>query len=260
MFKVVIIEDEDIIRNGLVLTIDWLSMDCTIVGTASNGIDGLNLIKEQKPDIVITDIKMPIMDGIEMLKRATKEASFYIIILTSYSEFEYAKQAISLKVFEYILKPIDEEELIKTINNIKQEIKNSIKNKIELNNQTVVDIDSYIINSKDNYYVNQALLEIKNNYNKKISLEGISEMLGVSPSYLSRKFKAITSQTFMDILNQYRIKKSIELLISGKYRVYEISDLVGFGDYKNFFNTFKKYLNISPTEFLKQEDKRLYSK
>ncbi|MCX7695201.1 MAG: response regulator [Caloramator sp.] len=256
MFKVVIIEDEEIIRNGLILTIDWLSMDCTVVGTAENGLEGLNLIKEQKPDIVITDIKMPIMDGIEMLKQATKETSFYSIILTSYSEFEYAKQAISLKVYEYLLKPIDEEELIKIINNIKAEI----KNKIASNNPNVIDIDSYIINSKDNYYVNQALLEIKNNYHKKISLEGISEMLGVSPSYLSRKFKSITSQTFMDILNQYRIKKSIDLLMSGKYRVYEISDLVGFGDYKNFFNTFKKYLNISPTEFLKQEDKRLYSR
>ncbi|CDF57680.1 response regulator transcription factor [Thermobrachium celere] len=260
MFKIVIVEDEEIIRNGLVFTIDWLSLDCTVVGTASNGLEGLNLIKEHKPDIVITDIKMPVMDGIEMLKEALKHVSFYSIILTSYSEFEYAKQAISLKVYEYILKPIDEDELIKTINNVKQEIKDRIKNKLISNNQNIIDIDSYIINSKDNYYVNQALLEIKNNYSKKISLESISEMLGVSPSYLSRKFKSITSQTFMDILNQYRIKKSIDLLLSGKYRVYEISELVGFGDYKNFFNTFKKYLNISPTEFLKQEDKKLYSR
>ncbi|WP_337960831.1 helix-turn-helix domain-containing protein [Caloramator sp. mosi_1] len=85
-------------------------------------------------------------------------------------------------------------------------------------------------------------------------------MLGISPSYLSRKFKSITQQTFMDILNQYRIKKSIDLLLSGKYRLYEVSDIVGFGDYKNFFNTFKKYLSISPTEFIKQEDKKLHSK
>ncbi|WP_337960832.1 response regulator [Caloramator sp. mosi_1] len=69
MFKVIIVEDEDIIRNGLLLTVDWLSIDCTIVGTASNGLEGLNIIRSQKPDIVITDIKMPIMDGIEMLKK-----------------------------------------------------------------------------------------------------------------------------------------------------------------------------------------------
>ena len=93
--------------------------------------------------------------------------------------------------------------------------------------------------------------EIKENYHQKISIENIADKLGVSVSYLSRKFKEQTSQTFLDVLNKYRIQKAIELLHTSKYRVYEISDLTGFSDYKHFCCVFKKYTQTAPTEFAK---------
>lgn len=258
MLKVLIVEDEDIIRKGLIHTIDWLSMDCVVVGEACNGIEGLKLIELHKPNLVITDIKMPMMSGIEMLKEALKDNKFQNIILTSYSEFDYAKQAISLKVFEYLLKPVDEEKLVKIIENVKKEIlqervygdiieKTKPENKIDF-----ADLDIYISSdNKTNYYVNEALQQIKLNYNKKISIESISNNLGISSSYLSRKFRDVTTQTFLDILNKYRVQKAVELLNTGKYRVCEISDMTGFSEYKHFCNVFKKYTKTSPTEFAK---------
>lgn len=258
MLKVLIVEDEDIIRKGLIHTIDWISKGCNIIGDACDGLEGLKLIEKYSPDIVITDIKMPFMDGITMLEEALKKYSFYSILLTSYSEFEYAKKAISLKVFEYLLKPVDEEKLFEIIDKIKVEIENKkfvedlYKKTIKDKNIKLVDLDIYYLPSeKSNYYVNKALDEIKNNYDKKISIESLSEEMGVSTSYLSRKFKDVTNQTFMDVLNKYRIQKAIELLETGRYRVYEVADMTGFGEYKNFCNVFKRYINISPTEFLK---------
>ncbi|WP_216625628.1 response regulator [Paenibacillus planticolens] len=100
MLRVIIVEDEEIIRKGLVHTVDWLSMHCTVVGDTDDGQKGLQLIQQHRPDLVITDIRMPVMNGIEMLGQALKIYPFHSIILTSYTEFEYAKQAISLKVFE----------------------------------------------------------------------------------------------------------------------------------------------------------------
>lgn len=258
MLKVLIVEDEDIIRKGLAHAFDWLSLDCIIIGEACDGIEGLKLIEEHKPDLVITDIKMPMMGGIEMLEKALHDHKFHSIILTSYSEFEYAKQAISLKVFEYLLKPVDEEKLVNIIEAVSREISQEkalgdlmgkTKSGSEMN---LVDLDIYFFSeSKVNYYVREALKQIKLNYNQKISIESIANDLGVSSSYLSRKFRDETSQTFLDILNKYRIQKAVELLNTGKYRVYEVSDMTGFSEYKHFSTVFKKYTNSSPTEFTK---------
>lgn len=258
MLKVIIVEDEDLIRKGLIHTVDWLNLDCTIVGEASDGEEGLKLINDLRPDLVITDIKMPLMDGIEMLEQAKSLHRFHSIILTSYSDFEYAKKAISLKVYEYLLKPIDEEKLIQIVEKVKIEINDEkiigdIKEKTKINNNlSLVDLDIYIFSKEENnYYVEEALREIKENYHTKISIETIASKLGVSPSYLSRKFRDVTSQTFVDMLNKYRVQKAVELLNAGKYRVYEISDMLGFNEYKHFSNVFKKYTQLTPSEFAK---------
>ena len=91
MYRVLIVEDEDIIRKGIAYTMDWVGMGCTIVGEAANGREGLEKIKELAPDIVLVDIMMPVMDGIEMIRRAGEDDSnsdLKTIILTSYADFD----------------------------------------------------------------------------------------------------------------------------------------------------------------------------
>ena len=111
MIRVVIVEDELILRKGLVLSIDWEALGCAVVGEGDNGRKGLEILLKEKPDVVITDIKMPVMDGLEMLRLAREQYSFHSIVLTGFSEFDYAKQAITLGVDDYLLKPVDETEL-----------------------------------------------------------------------------------------------------------------------------------------------------
>lgn len=258
MLKIVIVEDEYMIRKGLVNTVDWFNMDSIVVGEASNGEEGFEVILSLKPDLVITDIKMPLLNGIDMLQKLDKQYDFEKIILTSYGEFEYAKQAINLKVFDYLLKPIDEDKLKEVIEKVKlkiedkkmlRKIKTVVKDykSIELvNTEYYLRLDNHM--SK---YTQEAIKYIKENYSKKASIEDISEILGVSTSYLSRKFKDETKYTFHDFLNRYRIQKSIDLLIKEKFKVYEVSYMVGFTDYKHYATVFKKYINSSPLEFIK---------
>lgn len=260
MLKVLIVEDEDMIRKGLAYTIDWLSMDCMIVGEAENGLIGLELIKKHNPDIVILDIIMPEMNGIEMLEMANKQGlpPFKSIILTSYAEFDYAHKAMKLEVSDYLLKPVDEDELKTTVTRLKKKMQESevYSNIMELTKKKeldkLVDWDIYLNqDTLKNSYVSQALYKIRDHYQEKISLESLAEELNVSTSYLSRKFKESTSHTFLELLSKYRIQKAISLLKKGTYRVYEVSDLTGFSDYKNFCVVFKKYTQTSPTEFVK---------
>ena len=112
MIKILVVEDENIIRKGLIGTIDWLSVGFVVAGEAINGKDGLEKIEKINPDLVITDIRMPIMDGLEMLRKAEEKGfKFEKILLTSYGEFEYAQEGIKLGVIDYILKPIQRQQL-----------------------------------------------------------------------------------------------------------------------------------------------------
>lgn len=257
MLKVIIVEDEDIIRKGLVYTIDWLSMGCVIVAEAANGQEGLEKIIEYKPDIVITDIKMPKLDGITMLDQALKQVKFKSIILTSYAEFDYAKKAIELKIYDYLLKPVEEEKIEEIIGKLHDEI--DVGKEVDFvlenkkNNNHCLDLNYYMqLDNTKNCYVSKAVEYIIHKYNQKISVESISIDLGVSPSYLSRKFKEITNYTFLDLLNRYRVQEAVKLLNKGNYRINEISEIIGFGDYKHFCTVFKKYTLMSPTNFVKQ--------
>ena len=122
MIRVLIVEDEDIIRKGIAYTMDWTGMGCVIVGEAADGREGVEKILELEPDIVMADIRMPYMDGMEMIRQTRDKVHYKSIILTSYAEFSYAKQAIDLKVSDYLMKPVDEDELKQVIAKITAEI------------------------------------------------------------------------------------------------------------------------------------------
>lgn len=257
MYKVLIVEDEDIIRKGLAYKVNWLHYDCNVVGKAVDGVDGLAKIKELQPDIVITDIRMPFKDGIQMLEESRSEYDYEAVIISGYSEFEYAKQAISLGVNEYLLKPINFEELDEVITKLtnkidaKNKLKSYMKSADDMNVlNELLNIAHIDYSNNRTKYVVQMLDYIKNHYDKKISITDLSEQYQVSTVYLHAKFKEETTYTFNDFLNRYRILKAIELLRKGDMLIYEIADAVGFQDYKYFSQVFKKYIGSSPTEFL----------
>lgn len=122
MLRILIVEDEDIIRKGLVYMMDWLSMDCVVAAEAANGKEGYEKILEYRPDVVLTDIYMPYMDGIDMIQKASETVKFKSVLLTSYADFDYAKRAIEARVSEYLLKPVDEAELARLMKRLEGEI------------------------------------------------------------------------------------------------------------------------------------------
>lgn len=259
MLRVLIAEDEDIIRKGLIYTTDWAGMDCVVVAEAVNGQDGLLKIKEYRPDVVIADICMPFMDGIEMIKEASETVKFKSILLTSYADFEYARRAIAARVSEYLLKPVDEEKLAALMKRLGEEIASSqqLEYAVERAEATggIMNIEYYMnLDFSENKYVSQSLEKIRGGYADKLSVESISEELGVSASYLSRKFKEVTGQTFLDFLNKYRVSQAIMLLNTGRYRIGEAADATGFTDYKHFCAVFKKYTLQSPSKFMKGKE------
>lgn len=255
MIKVVITEDEWILRKGLIASVDWAALGCAMVGEAGNGVEGLELIRRENPDIVITDIRMPMMDGLEMLRQARETNTFRSVILTGYSEFEYAKKAISLQVTEYLLKPVDEDALYKLLKQMVDTLQTDRKK------QEAAQLSQFkklsILLREDqgasrNFYVSQALDIIHSQFDQKLSVDTIAQQLDISTSYLSRRFKEATAHSFVDYLNQYRVSKAAQMLRTGKYRVSEVAEQTGFTNYKHFYNVFRDYMDMTPTEFVNE--------
>ncbi|WP_276929249.1 response regulator transcription factor [Herbinix luporum] len=256
MLKLLIAEDEDIIRKGLAFTVDWLSIGYILVGEAANGEEGIEKIKELQPDVVLTDIMMPKIDGLEMIRKAQDYVRFKSVILTSYAEFDYAKKAIELKAYDYLMKPVDVDKLKELMTRLHKEIVAEQEKELIIK-QKSQGIDSALFFDHESYsnpYVRKAIEIIKERYVEKLTLESLSEELMVSSSYLSRKIKEETGHTFLDFLNMYRVVQATQLLKEGIYRVYQISDMTGFTDYKHFCTVFKRYTNFSPTEFMKSKE------
>lgn len=253
MYKVLVVEDEDIIRKGLIFMVDWLKVNCIVAGEAADGEEGLAKIREIRPDIVITDVKMPCKDGLNMLEESIGEYGYEAIIISGYGEFEYAKKAITLNVTEYLLKPVDFEHLYRILGKLTTKIENNRKMQRYLQTQDSIPAEK-IIDINFNYetkskYTTQMIEYIKTCYCRKISINDMSKKYGVSSTYLNIKFKKETNYTFNDFLNRYRVLQAVELLKENKLKVYEIAENVGFQDYKYFILVFKKYIGYSPGQF-----------
>ncbi len=253
MFKVLLVEDEDMIRRGVRFSIDWLEYDCIVIEEALDGQDGYEKICELEPDIVITDINMPIMDGIAMIREGLKKHTFSSIIISGYNEFHLAKQALQLGVTEFLVKPLEDDQLIAALESAKTKVdllrKYEIISKHPQASEEVLQSKFLEKETKTSKYVSQMIAYVQENYAKKISIHDLVEQLDLSAYYLNQKFKAETSYTFNEFLNRYRIHKSMELLKSGDNKVYAIAQDIGFSDYKYFISIFKKYAHVTPSQY-----------
>ncbi len=254
MLRIVIVEDEDIIRMGLIQTVDWQSMGAEVIGEAADGAAGLEVIRALEPDVVLTDIRMPRMSGLAMARElAEGQVDIRLVFLTSYAEFEYARQAVKLQAADYLLKPVSEDELAKVLARIAHERRlhrTGEDGQAEWLDLGLVDWLEILQHEGLNVHVRRVLEKIAADYQEHIGIEDIAEQLQVSPSYLSRKLKEATGHTFGGLLARYRLQKAVVLLAEGSYKAYEVAEHTGFGEYKVFCQAFKKYLHESPKRFM----------
>ena len=251
MYRILVVEDEEVIRKGLIRFIDFEKLNCILVGEASNGIEGIACIEKYQPDIVISDINMPIMNGIEMIEQ-TLDFNYSTILISGYSEFAYAKKAIRYGVSGYLLKPVDEKELEEVlIEAIEQRQILTTYKRIQDHQEELrtMNLIQYV-EGKDEL-VNQMLTYVKENYQYKITMEDISRFLNYSESSLNKRFKKEMKLTFIEYLNRYRVQKAINYMKEGNLTLNRIAEVCGFSEYKYFNVVFRKYTNCKPSQFQK---------
>ncbi len=243
MYKVVIIDDEPVIVEGLTRSIKWEEWGCEVVGSALNGMEGIALVKEKEPDILITDISMPKMDGLTMIASLKSQyETMEIMILTGYREFDYAQRAIRLGVTRLLLKPSKMDELTEAISAMTENLK-------RMRETVIPDFEQEEKNEAGCFIVKNALAYIGEHYREKLTLTDVADQIYVSQWHLSKLLNRHTDHTFSELLNGVRIDAAKELLKDPSLRIGDIADEVGFMDIAHFSRVFKKQVGVSANEY-----------
>jgi Response regulator containing CheY-like receiver domain and AraC-type DNA-binding domain len=246
VYKVFIVDDESLIAWGLGKIIDWEGMGCrAYVYTSSTHAYESALV--ENPQILITDVKMPDMDGLDLIGRMRNaSARFEAIVLSGYSEFEYARKGIELGVNKYILKPVDQEILksavLMSIDRYRaKSVGSSTEPKVlpevhEENEDVIENIKEYITG----------------HYTENISLTALSERFFLNPIYLSQLFRKKTGHTYIHFLTGIRIEKAKELLSDSRMNVAKVCHSVGYENVQHFSRTFGKVVGVKPSLYKKE--------
>lgn len=240
-FFVLIVDDEPVTRNAIGNFITQKLTDFRVVSSFTNGADAIEYIQSFPVDIVISDIRMPRMDGLELAERIHQDyPSIAVLILSGYSEFEYARRALQYGVTNYLLKPLDFNELAENLNRIKiargstEETSGSEQEKI----------------LSDDLHIQKALEYIHSHYAEDLTRDSVASAVFLSTAYFSRLFREKMGQSFIDYLTEIRMAKAAELLKTNM-RIEVVAKKVGYLNRNQFSKNFLRFSGKLPTEYRK---------
>ncbi|WFD11091.1 response regulator transcription factor [Tepidibacter hydrothermalis] len=229
MRTAIIADDEELSIDLIKYLIKKNDLPIEVIGEAFSGDEALDMINKLNPDIVFIDIRMPVLNGLEVIKKIKDEQHYSIdfIVITAYSCFEYAQLSLRLGAKDILLKPIESEQFVESVEKILE------------------------YTTTDNQILNNILEYIHNNYQENIKLKQCADKYHTSPSYIARMFKKHCGVTFITYINNLKIKKAREMLKDGNLSIKEVADKVGYNNLNYFYKTFKKNTGVTPNIFKK---------
>ena len=247
MYRVVLVDDERIILDGLTRAVPWADMGCEVVGTAANGAEGLRLIRELRPDLLLTDIRMPNMDGLSMVAALRSEfPRLQIGVLTAFRDFEYAQTTLNLGVCRYLLKPSRMSELLEAVRTMTAWL-DALPPLPE--DAAPEDDPASAGSSAGNFIVRQAMDYMRAHCAEHLSLGDVAAHVYVSQWHLSKLINRHVGQSFLDILGGMRMDRARTLLADSSLRVHAVAEQVGYSDVAHFSKSFKRFVGMTPGEY-----------
>ncbi|MCR5836475.1 MAG: response regulator [Lachnospiraceae bacterium] len=237
--KLLVADDEDTIRKGVVKYIKLHSNRFDKIYEAENGQETIDVILTYQPEIVLLDVQMPLITGIEVMREITKAGlNPVIIILSGYDDFKYAQQAIKYGAKEYLLKPIRANDILECVEKWANKLFGDVDKDVNVDEE-----------ASTNHFIRETCDYISEHYMEDISLSYMADYLGISSGYLSTLFAQNVKCGFVDYLNQVRIGRACSYLEQNYLKTYEVAYKVGFRDEKYFSKVFKKMMGMSPREY-----------
>jgi len=243
-YDLLVVDDEDIIREGLG-SYDWAPLGFRVCEAASNGAKAIDYLKGNHVDVVITDIRMPTLDGLELSRWIhDRRRSVKVVLLTVYKDFEYARTALSLGVSTYLLKPIDLDELARTFSALRKELD---EERIASGTPSAPAISPSDTSATS--AVMKAVEYLNGHFCDPINLESLAKVAEMNACYFSSQFKIVTGWNYQEYLAKLRIGEAQRLLQDPCRRVSEAGRMVGYENTKYFTDVFKRKTGMTPTEY-----------
>lgn len=244
VYSIMIVEDEYLVRQGISSLVNFKKFNMQVIGEAENGLEAWEKIQAECPDIILTDINMPQMNGIKLAQLAREQyPQLHIIFLTGYDDFDYALSAVKLGADDYLLKPFSREDVEAMLIKVKEKLDKEKKQ------QQVHELVEKAEFSDLEQAIHDRLADTE------LSLKSLSFQLGFNSSYLSVLIKKELGLPFQDYLIQERMKRAKLLLLTTDLKVYEIAEQVGFEDMNYFSQRFKQIVGVTPRQFKKGDSK-----
>ena len=234
--RVLLVDDEIMIREGFKRLFDWEAHNCQVVGEAADGMEALAKIDTLDPDIAIMDINIPIMNGLKVIQLSRiKHPDTAFVIVSGYDDFSYCREALRLQITDYILKPVNYEEFGACIDNLKIALfqRQSPKHQDRQEERTITLITRYL----------------QEHLAEEISLSILAEEFHLSAQYISQLFKSEIGVGLLAYLTNIRMEQAKKLLLSTPLPIAEVSEQSGYGDYRVFTKVFKKSEGITPSQY-----------
>ncbi|MCL6443166.1 MAG: helix-turn-helix domain-containing protein [Alicyclobacillus sp.] len=264
MYRLLIAEDEAPIRKGIQNMVNWASIGVSVCGSASDGMEALELARQTHPHILLTDVRMPRMNGLELISNLLSLGIRPVsIVLSGFSDFEFAKQSIRLGVFDYLIKPCRPAEIQRVVQQACERIDHvdqaanpesedpraAIEHTPPVASPPVSPSMKPGASPQMHRTVRRAIQLIEQEYNTNLTLESVAKRVYVSTTYLSTLFKQEVGINFLDYLHQYRIEKAKAMLLDPTLKIQTIARAVGYFDESHFNRTFKKWTGVSPSQY-----------
>ncbi|MFD0960182.1 response regulator transcription factor [Paenibacillus chungangensis] len=246
----IIVDDEDIIREGLRDYVDWTGKGIKICGEASNGKEALQKVREVKPDILLTDVVMPGMSGLELIQAIREELlQIEIVVLSAFENFQYIKSALKYDAVDYLVKPFNEIELEQVMEKVVAQVKRDKR----IAEFVPKEIRMTEVSGTRDYRISQEVIKlIEQRYSEKLTIQDIADDICLSINHMSNVFKKETGETVADYLTKVRMFHAKRMLQDPFIKIYEIAVDTGYSDPNYFAKVFKKYTGLSPKEYRDQ--------
>lgn len=245
-YNVLLVEDEMLLMQSLSRHIESLEAGFKVVCQASNGEDALKCLKKENIHLVMTDIRMPVMDGLALAKRIHEQYPHILtVILTGYADFDYAREALKQGVFDYMLKPVTMEDLENTLGRVR----------LHLQKFYELEEDPALVGKDAEEIVEYTVLYMREHYMDDIDISSFSASLGFTSAYLTKLFNRYKGDTQLKYLTDIRIHEAKRLLTDTGLPIREVGERVGYPDQFHFSKTFRKLTGLNPTAYRKQEQK-----
>ncbi len=240
MYRVVLIDDERLIVEGLRRVVKWSDYGCEVAATAEDAVTGAETIRRIRPDILFTDIRMPGQDGLTMLAGLRSEfPDMQVTVLTGYRDFSYAQEAIRLGVTRFLLKPSKMDEIQEALREMTARLKR----------QAPEPEESTETSRAGSFLVKQAMNYMEEHFDEKLTLQEVADACYVSQWHLSKLLNRFTDKSFYDILNALRVEEAKKLLADPRLKIGDIGERVGYADTAHFARVFKKMTGMSANEY-----------